>query len=180
MFSKPKSDHAPTGEKTTATNTGTTSSTSMGSNSANLPSTEKANVPATTYQSKPKTTPSLLSADLIIVGNVITEGDIEIEGTVEGDVRASLLTVGETATIRGELAGEDVVVNGHVIGRLRGRKIRLTSTANVEGDIVHKTIAIEAGASFEGSVQRHDDPLADVDGKQTVTSFKSAKTTAAE
>jgi cytoskeletal protein CcmA (bactofilin family) len=38
--------------------------------------------------------------------------------------------------------------------------VRLTSTARVEGDIIHKTIAIESGAHFEGSVQRQEDPLA--------------------
>jgi cytoskeletal protein CcmA (bactofilin family) len=42
---------------------------------------------------------------------------------------------------------------------VRGLKVRLTSTARVEGDIIHKTIAIESGAHFEGSVQRQDDPL---------------------
>lgn len=42
---------------------------------------------------------------------------------------------------------------------MRGLKVRLTSTARVEGDIIHKTIAIESGAHFEGSVQRQDDPL---------------------
>ena len=36
----------------------------------------------------------------------------------------------------------------------------LTSSVRVEGDIVHKTIAIESGAHFEGSVQRQEDPLA--------------------
>ena len=43
--------------------------------------------------------------------------------------------------------------------RVRGLKVRLTSTARVEGDIIHKTIAIESGAHFEGSVQRQDDPI---------------------
>ena len=51
------------------------------------------------------------------------------------------------------------MVNGRVVGRVRGLKVRLTSTARVEGDIIHKTIAIESGAHFEGSVQRQDDPL---------------------
>ena len=60
---------------------------------------------------------------------------------------------------RGEIMADDVVVNGRVIGRVRGLKVRLTSTARVEGDIIHKTIAIESGAHFEGSVQRQDDPL---------------------
>ena len=94
-----------------------------------------------------------------------SSGDIQIEGTIEGDVRAHLLTVGESATIRGEVIADDVVVNGRVIGRVRGLKVRLTSSAKVEGDIVHKTIAIESGAHFEGSVQRQEDPLSESNNK---------------
>lgn len=121
---------------------------------------EPAATPASpSFQAKPKPSPSLLSNDLTIKGNVSSSGDIQIEGTIEGDVRAHLLTVGESATIRGEVIADDVVVNGRVIGRVRGLKVRLTSSARVEGDIVHKTIAIESGAHFEGSVQRQEDPL---------------------
>jgi len=109
--------------------------------------------------SKGKAGVSVLSSDLTVVGNLRTTGDIQVEGTVEGDIRAHLLTVGESATIRGEPVADDIVVNGRVIGRVRGLKVRLTSTARVEGDIIHKTIAIESGAHFEGSVQRQDDPL---------------------
>ncbi|MEL6682226.1 MAG: polymer-forming cytoskeletal protein [Pseudomonadota bacterium] len=112
--------------------------------------------------SAPKAKPaaSALSSDLLITGNIKTSGDIQVEGQVEGDIRAHLLTVGEGATVKGEVMADDVVVNGRIIGRVRGLKVRLTSTARVEGDIIHKTIAIESGAHFEGSVQRQDDPLA--------------------
>ena len=108
---------------------------------------------------KPKVGASILSADLHVKGNLKTTGDVQIEGTIEGDIRAHLLTVGETATVKGEVVADDVVVNGRIVGRVRGLKVRLTSTARVEGDIIHKTIAIESGAHFEGSVQRQDDPL---------------------
>ena len=114
---------------------------------------------------KPSATPkvkpaaSTLSPDLHITGNIKTSGDIQVEGTVEGDIRAHLLTIGESATIKGEVTGDDVVINGRIVGRVRGLKVRLTSSARVEGDIIHKTIAIESGAHFEGSVQRQDDPL---------------------
>ena len=113
---------------------------------------------------KAKPPASTLSSDLTVVGNLKTSGDIQVEGTVEGDIRAHLLTVGEGATVKGEIVADDVVVNGRVVGRLRGLKVRLTSTARVEGDIIHKTIAIESGAHFEGSVQRQEDPL---QGNQT-------------
>ena len=111
--------------------------------------------------SAPKTKPpaSVLSADLHITGNLKTSGDIQIEGQVDGDIRAHLLTIGEGATVKGECVADDVVINGRIVGRVRGLKVRLTSTARVEGDIIHKTIAIESGAHFEGSVQRQEDPL---------------------
>ena len=111
--------------------------------------------------SAPKAKPpvSTLSADLHVTGNLKTTGDVQVEGTVEGDIRAHLLTIGESATIKGEVIADDVVVNGRIVGRVRGLKVRLTSTARVEGDIIHKTIAIESGAHFEGSVQRAEDPL---------------------
>lgn len=108
---------------------------------------------------KPKPPASLLSTDMHITGNLKTSGDIQVEGTVEGDIRAHLLTIGESATIKGEVSADDVIINGRIIGRVRGLKVRLTSTARVEGDIIHKTIAIESGAHFEGTVQRQDDPL---------------------
>ena len=108
---------------------------------------------------KSKAPASLISPDLTITGNLQTAGDVQVEGRIEGDIRAHLLTVGESATIQGEIMADDVVVNGRVTGRLRGLKVRLSSSARVEGDIIHKTIAIESGAHFEGSVQRQDNPI---------------------
>jgi cytoskeletal protein CcmA (bactofilin family) len=127
--------------------------------------------------SAPKAKPpaSVLSSDLHVQGNVRTSGDIQIEGQVEGDIRAHLLTVGEGATVKGEVMADDVVVNGRIVGRVRGLKVRLTSTARVEGDIIHKTIAIESGAHFEGSVQRKDDPLATNSGENRQLPKPSAR-----
>ena len=52
-----------------------------------------------------KVPPSVLSSDLIVKGNLLTAGDIQIEGKVEGDIQAHLLTVGETSEIKGEIIG---------------------------------------------------------------------------
>ncbi len=150
MFSKPKITDTASGSDAAKGATPPAKSTTTGAGSEQ---------PG--FQTKPKPSPSLLSNDLTIKGNVSTSGDIQIEGTIEGDVRAHLLTVGESATIKGEIAADDVIVNGKVIGRLRGLKVRLTASARVDGDIVHKTIAIESGAQFEGTVQRQEDPLGD-------------------
>lgn len=148
------------------------------------PKAAEMNQPKTTTDFAP-TTPkakppaSVLSPDLTVTGNLRTTGDIQIEGTVEGDIRAHLLTVGEGATVKGECVADDVVVNGRIVGRLRGLKVRLTSTARVEGDIIHKTIAIESGAHFEGSVQRQEDPLGSSVGSAPKPSAAATKAAAA-
>ena len=139
---------------------------------AEAPKASGSEFKSTTPKAKPA--PSVLSSDLLITGNLKTSGDIQVEGQVEGDIRAHLLTVGEGATVKGEVVADDVVINGRIIGRVRGLKVRLTSTARVEGDIIHKTIAIESGAHFEGSVQRQDDPLA-TGAKKMPTAAADAK-----
>ncbi|MSU89072.1 polymer-forming cytoskeletal protein [Rhodobacteraceae bacterium 2CG4] len=158
MFSKNKPHEGQ--DAPTATTTTAKPSTPPGSPPASAPSSGPSTGASTApAQSKPKAQPSVLSSDLVVTGHLKTAGDIQIEGSVEGDIHAHLLTVGENATVKGEVVADDVVVTGRVVGRVRGLKVRLTATARVEGDIVHKTIAIESGAHFEGSVQRNDDPL---------------------
>ena len=103
--------------------------------------------------------PSLLSTDLFIKGNLTTTGDIQIEGEVEGNIKANLLTIGKEAKIRGEINSDELVVNGNVSGTIRAKKVTLTSSARVDGDIIHQTIAIETGAHFEGSIEKSDNPL---------------------
>ena len=103
--------------------------------------------------------PSLLSTDLFIKGNLTTNGDIQIEGEVEGNIKANLLTIGKEAKIKGELNTDELIINGHVSGTIRAKKVTLTSSAKVEGDIIHQTLAIETGAHFEGSIEKSDNPL---------------------
>ena len=135
------------------------SSGGMSSMGGSAPSRPMSAGPSAGGGRQPKPAPSIISSDLTIKGNLETTGDMQIEGTIEGDIRSHLLTIGQNALVRGEIVADDVVVNGRVIGRIRGQKIRLSSTARVEGDILHKNIAIESGAQFEGSVQRSEDPI---------------------
>lgn len=105
--------------------------------------------------------PSVIAPDLRVIGNLVTDGDLQIEGTVEGDIHATTLIVGSGAHVKGEIRSNDVTVNGTVIGKIRGRKVRLTEQARVSGDIVHASIAMEEGAQFEGSIHRSEDPMSD-------------------
>ena len=105
--------------------------------------------------------PSILSADLKITGSIVSDGEVQLDGTVDGDVRATDLTIGEEASITGEVVAENVVIRGRVNGSVRARQVQLSSTARVEGDVIHATLAIESGAYFDGLCKRSSDPLSD-------------------
>ena len=104
---------------------------------------------------KPKV-PSIISADLRISGNLKTDGDVQVDGVVDGDVESNLLTIGDSATINGCVAGEVIRVAGSVNGEITGRVVELTRTARIIGDINHHSIAIEAGAFVQGLCRRID------------------------
>jgi len=103
--------------------------------------------------------PSILSADVVFVGNISSGGDIQIDGTVEGDIRSMSLTIGEKATINGEIVADDVTVRGRVIGSIHARRVQLCSSCHVEGNILHEALAVETGAYFEGNCRHSADPL---------------------
>lgn len=102
---------------------------------------------------------SVVGADLTITGSLISKGEVQIEGTVEGDIQGSHVIVGETATISGNIIADEVVVRGHVIGSVRSQRVMLQSTSQVDGDIFHQSLSIEQGALFEGKSRRtKEDP----------------------
>jgi len=105
--------------------------------------------------------PSIISADLTVNGTLISTGDIQIDGRVEGDVHSTGLVIGEKAFIHGEVVAEDVTIRGRVQGSVRARKVLLCATCRVEGNILHEAFAVEAGAFFEGNCRHSDNPLGD-------------------
>ncbi|HXF55124.1 MAG TPA: polymer-forming cytoskeletal protein [Hyphomicrobiaceae bacterium] len=106
--------------------------------------------------------PSVIGPDLTIMGNLVSRGEVQVEGEVQGDIHGTNVVIGERARITGGIVAEEVVVRGHVMGSIRGRKVLLQSTSHVEGDVFHQTLSIEQGAYFEGKSRRSEDPTADV------------------
>lgn len=98
--------------------------------------------------------PSIISTDLKVIGDLHCAGDIQIEGTVEGDIKSQTVTVGEGAHVSGSIYGQTVRVSGNVEGQIEAKSVTLAKTAQVTGDVVHETLSIEAGAHLEGMCRR--------------------------
>ncbi len=100
--------------------------------------------------------PSLVSTDLEITGNLKTPGEVQLDGTVQGDITCGKLMIGEKAAITGQIEADEVEIRGKVTGRIKARIVHLAKTAHVTGDIWHDSLAIEAGAFLDGHCKRND------------------------
>ncbi len=97
--------------------------------------------------------PSIISPDLKIVGNLKSNGAIQIDGTIEGDVEAHMLTIGEQGKVDGSTVAETVRIFGTVNGRVQAKTVRLDASARVTADITYESLTVEAGACYEGQMQ---------------------------
>ncbi|MAK00162.1 MAG: hypothetical protein CMM13_05720 [Rhodospirillaceae bacterium] len=103
------------------------------------------------------TAPSLLSSDLTITGNLESEGDMQIDGTIDGDIKSFTLTVSESGVIRGTIDAEEVTIAGSVTGQIKARHVILVKGAKVIADLIQDRLSIEPGAFFEGNCRQYTD-----------------------
>lgn len=98
--------------------------------------------------------PSIISTDMKIVGDLTSAGEIQVDGTVEGDIQSKHLLVGEPAHITGEIVADVVEIYGTIHGQIKATAVTLAKTAHVVGDILHENLSIEKGAFLDGHCKR--------------------------
>jgi cytoskeletal protein CcmA (bactofilin family) len=104
----------------------------------------------------PKDAPSILSADLYIVANIETDGDVHVEGRLGGNVNCQTLTLGCSGHIKGRVNCENAKIHGNLVGSLAANNVELMETANVVGDVSHEKLRVETGATINGFYKNID------------------------
>ncbi|MBB43390.1 MAG: cell shape determination protein CcmA [Rhodospirillaceae bacterium] len=101
-----------------------------------------------------KTAPTIISADVKVGGDLASDGEVQMDGTVHGDVSCNKLSLGKTAAVIGSVNADELLVRGKVNGEIRARIVVFKETARVQGDVFHETLCIEPGAQLEGHCRR--------------------------
>jgi cytoskeletal protein CcmA (bactofilin family) len=97
---------------------------------------------------------SVLAADCRLTGDIGSDGEVHIDGRLDGDVMCKTLTVGETGVVTGKIGAEIVRILGSVNGQVKAHSVELGATARVVGDITHASLRVDAGAYVQGVFTR--------------------------
>jgi cytoskeletal protein CcmA (bactofilin family) len=106
---------------------------------------------------------TIIGTNVKIKGSLKNQGSIQINGTVEGDVKSDqMVTVGETATVVGPIVAKTIEISGVVRGIINGgEKVEVNPKGQIQGDIITKTLIIKQGAIFNGKSQMSGEPIVD-------------------
>jgi cytoskeletal protein CcmA (bactofilin family) len=109
---------------------------------------------------------SIIGPGMRVVGDLVTEGTVRIEGHIEGTVRAGKAVVlGKDGEVVGDIYAQDAVIGGRVHGTLSAEnRLELQGTCVIEGQIRARAqhLQLDEGARFNGQIQM-------IDGESAVT-----------
>lgn len=93
---------------------------------------------------------SIIGADTTVLGSLECAGDVQIFGSVEGDVRCRTLVVEAGAHVEGKVVAERLLVGGSINGPVTATDVGIEGTARIVGNITHNNLMIEPGAFLDG------------------------------
>jgi cytoskeletal protein CcmA (bactofilin family) len=103
---------------------------------------------------------SFIGPEVTIKGNVTGNGDIHLDGTVDGDLTCNSLILGKGGRIRGNISAQKAVLGGAVEGTVDAETLVVEKSAKITGDLSYDTVSMENGAQVDGRFSHRGNELA--------------------
>jgi cytoskeletal protein CcmA (bactofilin family) len=105
------------------------------------------------YPETPSQNINLISPGTKIIGDIISDGDIRIDGSLKGNIKTKgRLVIGSSGTIEGEIVCSNIEISGNFKGKISASELlTMKSTAVVTGDIKISKLGVEPGSVFSGT-----------------------------
>jgi cytoskeletal protein CcmA (bactofilin family) len=93
---------------------------------------------------------SFIGAEVMVSGNISGNGDIHLDGSIEGDLNCNSLILGPGGRIKGNITAERATLGGTVEGTVNASTLVVERSARISGDLSYDTVSIENGAQLDG------------------------------
>lgn len=119
---------------------------------------------------------TLISSGTSLKGDVKSENDLRIDGTIHGNVYSSAkIIVGPSGFVEGNIEGAHADITGKVTGNVTVKELlQLRGECNVNGNISAAKLQIDPTATFNGKCQMGTQPAS------IVTMSNESESTAAK
>ena len=116
------------------------------------------------FNSKPDATPttaaaadrkrSVIAEDIVIEGNIISQGILEFGGQITGDVTADAVVLTPAARVRGRVRARQLTIDGELHGAATALNVNIKNGARVKANFAYETLEVASGAQVVGEYKR--------------------------
>jgi cytoskeletal protein CcmA (bactofilin family) len=103
---------------------------------------------------KSKAAFSFIGPEMTITGDIVSTGQLHIDGRVLGNIRCGVLSQSEQGEVLGNITADEARLAGLVDGTVDAGALILEAESRVTGDVVYETLSVGAGADVEGRFKR--------------------------
>jgi cytoskeletal protein CcmA (bactofilin family) len=95
---------------------------------------------------------SIIGMGMRVVGDIMAEGVVKVEGVVAGTVRAGRqVLVAKGGEVEGDIITREAIVGGEVRGSIQAdERVEIQATSVVHGDITTKRLLVQEGGELNG------------------------------
>ncbi len=95
---------------------------------------------------------SIIAAGTTLKGDITSNGDIRIDGTLHGNIDCTAkVVIGANGSVEGDIAGQQADIMGKVAGTIKVKELlQLKGGSNISGNIYASKLQIEPSANFNG------------------------------
>ncbi len=102
---------------------------------------------------------NLISNGTEITGNIVSNGDIRIDGSLNGNLTTKgKVVIGPSGKVKGEVFCKNLEVSGIIEGKVSVENLlNLKASSKIYGEIATSRLSIEPGAIFTGTCKMNEE-----------------------
>ncbi len=118
---------------------------------------------------------SIIGEGIDLSGEINTEGNIHIDGSMSGIIRASEVVIGPSGNFDGEIIADMLIINGVIKGKFTIKNLHIRSEGLLQGRAKYEILIVESGGKIQGElgISKQNKLIAKKNGKEKINSKNS-------
>ena len=120
--------------------------------------------------SRRNTTLSIIGEGIDFAGEINTEGNIHIDGTMRGVIRANEVVIGPNGEFDGEIIADILIINGAIKGKFTIKNLHIKKDGLLQGRAKYEILVVDTGGKIQGElgISKQNKLIAKKNGKEKV------------
>lgn len=97
---------------------------------------------------------SVIAEDIVIEGNIVSQGILEFGGQITGDITADAVVLTSTARVRGRVRARQLTIEGELQGAATALNVSIKTGTRVKANFAYEKLEVASGAQVDGQYKR--------------------------